>query len=155
MLGYHHIWILANLRYRTSDVRYRIIPIYTYDIVGLDVRYRTRTISYVMTYDIDVRYRILGTYDIATCDIGCPTYDVVCNLRYRMFHIRCRMLQIVCDIVCFGQHIVRFRLHIVCDIAYDISIDLIWGIRNSKLHSILASLSHTRASASTTMLFNN
>ena len=169
------IWILANLRYRTSDVRYRIIPIFTYDIVGLVVRYRTRTISYtydivrqdvrrilyVKTYDIDVRYRILGTYDIATydSDIVRLTYDVVYNLRCRIFHIRCRMLQIVCDIIRFGQHIVRSRLHIVCyiayDIVYDISIDLIWGIRNSKLNSILASLLHTCASASTTMLFNN
>ena len=64
---------------------------------------------------------------------------------------------IVCYIVCCGQHIVCSCLHIACDIAYDIvydiSIDLIRGIRNSKLH--LLSGSHYPASASTTMLFNN
>ena len=130
----------------------------TCDIVCFDVRYRTYTISHVRTYDIDIRHRILRTYDIATYDIVRLTYDVVCNIRCRMSHIRCRMLQIVCDIVCCGQHIVRSRLHIVYDVAYDIvydiSIDLIRGVRNSELHSILGSLSHTPASASTTMLFN-
>ena len=135
-----------------------------YDIVCLWHTISYVTISYVKTYDIVLRHRILGhtisyalTYDVATYDIVCLTYDVVCNIRWRIVHIRCRILQIVYDIVCSGQHIVRSRLHIVCDIAYDIvydiSIDLIRGIRNSKLHSI--SGSRSTASASTTMLFNN
>ena len=50
-------------------------------------------ISYVKTYDIVLRYGIIEytmsyhlMYDVATYDIVCITYDVVCN-------IRCRILQ--------------------------------------------------------------
>ncbi len=62
------IWILANIRYRMSNIRYRIIAILLYDIVCFDIRYRMlryrmskHTISY---YDHDVvksniRYRII------------------------------------------------------------------------------------------------
>ncbi len=86
------IWILANLRYRKSDVQYRIIPIYACYVVCFDVLHRTRTILHVRTYDMDVQHRILGTYDIAIYDIVRLKYDVVCNIRCRMLHIRCRML---------------------------------------------------------------
>ena len=129
----------------------------------MDVRCRRRTTSYVQTYDVDVRHRILGTYDIVMYDVVRLTYDIVCSIRCRRFYIRHRMLHIVCDIVCFDQHIVCSQLHIVCDIAYDIVYDVsihfiraqFRGIRNSILHSISGSLSHTPASASTTMQFNN
>jgi hypothetical protein len=52
------IWILADVRCRTSDVRHRIIPmLHTMSYVW-HVRHRTRTTSYVM----HVRHRISMLY---------------------------------------------------------------------------------------------
>lgn len=120
------IWILADVRHRTSNVRYRIIPILTYDIVCLDVRHRSRTTSYVPY----VRYRMTMSYvGYVRCrDLRCRMSDV----RYRTIHqnrtsdIRHRTLFIACDVVGPGLHIACFWLHIVCDVAYDIVCDVLF-----------------------------
>ena len=126
-----NIWILANLRCRTSDVRHRIIPTrHTMSYVH-HVRHRTCTMSYVvhvrhrmtMSYVMHVRHRNVRC---RTCiDIVCQTNDIVCHIVY---DIVCFVLHIVYDIVCFDLHIaydiVCFDLHIVRDIAYDIVCDV-------------------------------
>jgi hypothetical protein len=65
-----YIWILADVRCRTSDVRHRIIPkLHTMPYV-VHVRHRTRTMSYVehvqhrisMSYVRHVRHRNTMSY---------------------------------------------------------------------------------------------
>jgi hypothetical protein len=51
----------------------------THDILGQtsDIvlsRHRPTTWQ-VMTYDVDIRYRVYPTYDVATYDFACLTYD--------------------------------------------------------------------------------
>ena len=86
------IWILADVRCRTSDVRHRIIPmLHTMSYVW-HVRHRTHTTSYLM----HVRHRKSMSYvwHIRHRNIRCRTC-----IRYRMSHrIRHRMI---------GLHIVR------------------------------------------------
>ncbi len=89
-----HIWILANIRYSMSDIRYRIIAILLYNIVCFDIRYRMlryrmskHTISYydIVYWEHTISYHLI--YNVATYDIVCLTYDVVCNIQCRMFYI--------------------------------------------------------------------
>ena len=93
-----YIWILANVRCRTSDVRHRIIPmLHTMSYVR-HVRpwHSTHTMSYVvhvrhrisMSYVRHVRHRNIrcrSTYDIAT--IRCRMF-----IRYHRSDVRHRML---------------------------------------------------------------
>ena len=100
-----------------------------------------------------------GTYNIKHYNAVRLTYYIVGNVQCHRLYVQswCCTLLIVYYIIGFGQHIVCSWLHIICniayDIVYDISTDLIGGIRNYKLHSI--SFSHTPASASTTIRLNN
>ena len=109
------IWILADVRHRTSDVRHRIIPMLPYDIVRHDVRCRTRTTSYVPTYDIVRAMSYVMTYDVATYDIVRPTYDVVRHVRYRTSR---RTTSYNADRMRYR----RFGLYIVYDIVCDVAL---------------------------------
>jgi hypothetical protein len=77
------IWILADVRCRTSDVRHRIIPmLHTMSYV---VHVRHRTTSYrTMSYVEHVRHRISMSY---VPNIRCRTCIRYCRseVRHRMF----------------------------------------------------------------------
>ena len=101
------IWILANVRCRTSDVRHRIIPmLHTMSYV----RYvRHRNIRCRSTYDIatircrmfirrrrsDVRHRMLSSYTtsyVLTCISYADAYNIAYDIAY----------DIVCDVHSIG-----------------------------------------------------
>ena len=73
----YNIWILANLRCRTSDVQHcNILMLRTTLYVG-HVRHCTPTTSYVPRYDVVRTISYVRTYYVGTYDIECQTYDVV------------------------------------------------------------------------------
>ena len=106
MISYVHIISYVNIRYRTSDIRYRRSPSnhIVYDIVCLNIhttsyvkyarcrRYISYTISYVRhtTSYVDIRYRMF-IYDVVF-NVRCCIYTTTSyvNVRCRMSNVRCR-----------------------------------------------------------------
>ena len=139
-----YIWILANVRCRTSDVRHRIIPMLHTMSYVMHVRHRIPTMSYVP----DVRHRISMSYvrHVRHRNIRCrSTYDIAairCRMfvRHRRSNIRHRMLSSYTTshvLTCISY---VHAYNIAYDIAYDIvcdvhSIGFGAGFRGFKLHA--------------------